>query len=412
MVNYKTVPVADVYKQDRLAGHLARDSDTVTFTYNPSYPLEDAQVANTLPVGRPVTATGGAVPAFFAGLLPEGLRLTALTAATKTSADDMLTLLLAVGGDTIGDVRVAPIGEPLPPADTVTATHAGESFTSMFAAAIGTTPDTVALPGVQEKMSGEMVSAHVSDRGIPAIVKLDPPGRDRMVANEHFFLQFAAACGIDVPEHDLRTDTNAQHALFVRRFDRIVIGTQMRRLAQEDVCQLANRYPSAKYQFTAQQAIRLIGDTVHVGGGSAPLAMLKALRIAAFSYLIGNGDLHAKNLSVHTTPTGGIDLTPAYDLLCTQPYLSWNDPQAMPLMGRDANLTADTFMSAAQHLGIGQRAIHTMLSTLRDTTPTWVNDLSAIGFDDITTSRLATLITQRANQLAPTSQPPTRSRRH
>jgi HipA N-terminal domain len=50
--------------------------------------------------------TGGAVPAFFVGLLPEGVRLGVVTTSTKTSADDHFTLLLAIGADTIGDVRV------------------------------------------------------------------------------------------------------------------------------------------------------------------------------------------------------------------------------------------------------------------------------------------------------------------
>lgn len=65
-----------------------------------------------------MAAPAGAVPPFFAGLLPEGRRLTALRGAVKTSADDELSLLLAVGGSTIGDVTVLPEGvdatEPTP----------------------------------------------------------------------------------------------------------------------------------------------------------------------------------------------------------------------------------------------------------------------------------------------------------
>jgi serine/threonine-protein kinase HipA len=50
------------------------------------------------------------VPPFFAGLLPEGARLVALITRLKTSAADEFSLLVAVGGDTIGDVRVLPEG--------------------------------------------------------------------------------------------------------------------------------------------------------------------------------------------------------------------------------------------------------------------------------------------------------------
>jgi len=55
---------------------------------------------------EPVVRPGGALPAYFAGLLPEGRRLSALRRAVKTSADDELSLLLAVGADAIGDVQV------------------------------------------------------------------------------------------------------------------------------------------------------------------------------------------------------------------------------------------------------------------------------------------------------------------
>jgi serine/threonine protein kinase HipA of HipAB toxin-antitoxin module len=61
------------------------------------------------PAFRPV----GAVPPFFAGLLPEGRRLSALRAAVKSSGDDELSLLLAVGGDTVGDIEILPEGADL-----------------------------------------------------------------------------------------------------------------------------------------------------------------------------------------------------------------------------------------------------------------------------------------------------------
>jgi hypothetical protein len=53
---------------------------------------------------------GGAVPPFFAGLLPEGVRLGVVTSSTKTSADDHFTWLLANGAGTFGNVRVVPAG--------------------------------------------------------------------------------------------------------------------------------------------------------------------------------------------------------------------------------------------------------------------------------------------------------------
>nr|WP_231912530.1 HipA domain-containing protein [Rhodococcus sp. EPR-157] len=60
----------------------------------------------------------------------------------------------------------------------------------------------------------------------------------------------------------------------------------------------------------------------------ASQATAELLRLTAYSYAIGNGDLHGKNYSIHQNGRGMWSVTPAYDLLCTQPYASWNDPMA------------------------------------------------------------------------------------
>lgn len=93
---------------------MGNNTDTTYFQYLPEYLRAGGQpIASTLPLAsRPVVLPGGATPPFFAGLLPEGRRLTALRSAIKASADDELTLVMAVGADTIGDVKVVPLGQP------------------------------------------------------------------------------------------------------------------------------------------------------------------------------------------------------------------------------------------------------------------------------------------------------------
>lgn len=76
----REVTDADVYVGDELAAHLTREpGDSIGFNYAADYPITDAAIRDqsaawTLLRSRdyPVTTTGGAVPAFFAGLLPEG----------------------------------------------------------------------------------------------------------------------------------------------------------------------------------------------------------------------------------------------------------------------------------------------------------------------------------------------------
>lgn len=94
------INTAGVYKYGTLAWHLNRtESGTVRFNYVDEYAGDP--VALTLPVAsHPIEGPGGSLPPFFAGLLPEGHRLTVLRTVTKTSPDDELTLLLAIGADT------------------------------------------------------------------------------------------------------------------------------------------------------------------------------------------------------------------------------------------------------------------------------------------------------------------------
>ncbi|MDO5661254.1 MAG: HipA N-terminal domain-containing protein [Brachybacterium sp.] len=120
----------------------------MTFRYRGGYAGEP--VATTLPVAdRPIIRPGGGLPPFFAGLLPEGHRLTVMRRETKTSVDDELTLLLAVGGDVPGDVQVVPAGsspiEPEPLAD--------DDPSDLGFRALTDAPDRHAIPGVQAKAS-------------------------------------------------------------------------------------------------------------------------------------------------------------------------------------------------------------------------------------------------------------------
>ncbi|WP_062993456.1 type II toxin-antitoxin system HipA family toxin [Nocardia anaemiae] len=407
LTELRTVTEADVYKAGRLAGQLRRERDDVVFTYAEPY-LDDPTtppLAFSLPKpARMARATGGSVPAFFAGLLPEGLRLTAITTAARTSEDDHFSILLAVGADTIGDVQVLPAGtahtDPPPLFDQTDATTA--DFTTLFTRATsadGSALDRTALPGVQIKVSAQMISTPISTTGGPAILKLNPPEYPLMVENENFFLDMADACGIRVPDHQLATDANGHTALFINRFDRTLEHGEIRRLAQEDACQILGRYPAAKYRITLQEAIEALADAVTMGRGSSRLATLQMLEIAAFSYLIGNGDLHGKNLSIRQNSDGIWEVTPAYDLLCTQPYLGWQDPMAISLYGRDAKLAYRWWAEAATRLGVTTRAINRSLARIVDASESWTNRVAEIGFDDKTTRHLATLITERRKEL-------------
>jgi HipA-like protein len=167
LTDLRAVDRADVYKAGRLTGALQRDGDDVTFAYLPEY-LRDGgpPIASTWPLtASRVTAGAGAVPPFFAGLLPEGVRLQAVVTGTKTSIDDHLTLLMALGTDMIGDVQIVPSGVALtePVMALMDTDIAQADLTEVFVRATSADPEQ--LERVPTWRSGEGLGGDDLDAG-------------------------------------------------------------------------------------------------------------------------------------------------------------------------------------------------------------------------------------------------------
>ena len=351
-------------------------------------------VSWSLPVDadESVITTGGAVPPFFAGLLPEGVRLGIVTTSMKTSTDDHLTLLLAIGADTIGNVRVLPAGAEPPARPPMFVPERDSDFRAVFQRLTGSVEaDPVGLSGVQPKVSAASWSTPANTASGPAILKLNPPtGFPRLVENEHFFMQMGRDCGIRTARTRLLHDAEGRSALLVDRFDR----KHDVRVPQEDACQVAGLYPASKYRIHMETALTTLADACARGGGSRATTLLELLRIVAFSWVIGNGDLHGKNLSIFAAE-GFWQPTPAYDLLTTQPYTGWKDPMALTLYGRAHRLTRAHFMEAGDRLGLRERAVSRMLDALVDAARRWPDSCEDIGFTSRQTELLAEMLDTR-----------------
>lgn len=399
--DWRQVDRADVYKAGVLAAHLERRDGRVRFRYDDQYRASGGRpVAWTLPVDAdPVETTGGAVPAFFAGLLPEGRRLSILRRAVKTSSDDDLTLLLAVGRDTIGDVQVVPRGEVPRPAEpsVVVDDWSSVHFSELVERSVGSAStdfDRTALPGVQAKLSGQVRSLPVGRREERWILKLNPPEYPFVVENEAFFLDAARNAGLATVDAEVVRDARGDPALLVRRFDRVV-GPDgvVASLAQEDACQVLGLYPADKYQVSAEAAVTALVACTR----SAPVASRDLFRQLVFAYLTGDGDVHAKNLSVGETPTGEWQVTPAYDLPSTRPY--GDTTMALRMGGRNDGLTGRALIEFAARVGLAERAARKVVDELCDAADTWIPRLGELPFDARRVRDLERLVWHRRREL-------------
>lgn len=393
----KTLPRAEVLKQGALAGHLTRNSHGgVDFAYTQEWVASGrAPVATTLPVtAEPVVTAAGALPPFFSGLLPEGRRLSALRRATKTSSDDELTLLLAVGADTVGDVRVVADGRQDTSVDP--RLSVGDFSAVRFAdirQELATEVDWVALPGVQDKVSARMINLPATAAGANVLLKLNPAEFKHLIDNEAFFLNAARLAGIRTVDARVVYDAVGEPGLVVTRFDRTP-GTPTGARAVEDGCQVLGLYPSAKYAVTTEEVLHKLASLCE-----APLpAAAELLAQVAFAYLTGNGDAHAKNFAIIQDQTGRWQPTPAYDLPSSHPY--GDSTLALSVNGRrDGNISGAHFVALAEHVGVRARAARAIIDRVADSADTWADGLDALPFDGGILHKLARVIRHRQRLL-------------
>lgn len=211
------------------------------------------------------------------------------------SSSDELSLLLAVGADTPGDVQVLPASA-----------HADSQVrpTSAVKDAVGTydfsevrqAVDLHSIPGVQDKVSAQMITMPTSDQFSHSILKLNPKSLPGLVENEFAHLLAARNLGLPVAKAKLVSDKHGEAGLLVGRFDRIFAGTSAspQRLALEDATQILGLTPARKYNVSAEDVVEAIA-----GLSSAEMVARRNLFMQfLFAWLTGNGDLHAKNVSL------------------------------------------------------------------------------------------------------------------
>ncbi|MBY3002922.1 type II toxin-antitoxin system HipA family toxin [Rhizobium leguminosarum] len=273
----------------------------------------------------------GALPAFFANLLPEDKLREAMEKhhAGHVRAGNDFDLLAALGQDLPGAVRVVPSGGTTAVIDD---------------ASRGKPKARFSLAGVQMKLSvmkntgrGGGLILPMGDEQGHYIAKFPSTSFPGVSENEYANLALAAAIGMEVPERELVEKSDFEgipeefdtlsdgKVLLVKRFDR---GAGAERIHIEDFAQVFGIYPSRKYEAAAYHDIASA-----LGVAISPTAALEFVRRLAFTAITGNGDMHLKNWSLIYRGNGDKpELAPIYDVLSTVPYIP-ADAMALSLGG-------------------------------------------------------------------------------
>jgi serine/threonine-protein kinase HipA len=146
-------------------------------------------------------------------------------------------------------------------------------------------------------------------------------------------------------------DRNDVPGLLVTRFDRVLAedGT-VSRLAMEDAAQVLDVLPAAKYTVTSEQAVLALARST-----PAPMIAARTLYLQfLFAWLTGNGDLHAKNVSILRAPDGRWQVAPIYDIPCTAVYRDFT--MALPVDGRTSRIRLRHWEAFAESIGLPSAA--------------------------------------------------------
>lgn len=334
---------ARVLLGDVVVGELRPDtaSGQTTFEFDASYvasasrPVLGRWFEDQL-IEPPRTFPGAPLPNYFRNLLPEGALRKIVERRLGPSAIPEYTMLLRLGENLPGAVRVISDEFDLGPLEA--SEHERRDVNDPFRFALTGVQPKLALSEVDDKltMPVEGATGHW-------IAKFGSPAYQRLVDNEFVMLDWAQRCGLDVPENrviraseiegipaDFDTD---QDVLIVRRFDR----EGDRRIHQEDFAQVFDIPPEQRY---AWEVVEL--GWSHYGSIGAVIFALcgeddfrEYMRRLAFMVLSGNSDAHLKNWSLLYPDGMKPRLAPVYDVVSTVVYttlrtcsaLRWFEPQ-------------------------------------------------------------------------------------
>ena len=382
----------DVYLCDRLAGVLERDGGRMSFRYLPEYLQSDspAVVSSTLPLSDRIYEERD-VMAFFSNLLPdEGVRRR-IAEIVGVTPEDTFGLLREIGGDCAGAIAFWPPGKrpcrtDKPVYRELTDAEADDVLRNLGSRPLGINEDFrgISGAGAQDKLIACLRDGKIflPLRGTPSthIIKPEIERFPCSVQNEYFCMELSRRCGFDTAECGIVRFGQFDYYV-TRRYDRADDGGIVRRLHQEDFCQLLKCRPEIKYQDqggpSIVECVRLLRE-LHLPGSD----VMSFVDRVVFNFLIGNGDAHGKNFSV-VYRDGMPRLSPQYDLICTMVYPQIGKKMAMKFDGKFEFrwITPGKIVRTFERAGIGEKlvrdSIERQTSSIRRELPDLVDEIGA-----------------------------------
>jgi serine/threonine-protein kinase HipA len=309
-------------------GTLSVEGDDWNFGYDSNWAASPKafDLSPALPKATALHADAGEhrpVRQYFGNLLPEEVQRELIEREANVETGDDFALLAYLGAETTGALTFRQTGEaPLVGRlDKLTNMALNARVKNAPSASLNChSPQKIGIAGAQHKLplvfDGTTLWEPSQAESSTHIVKCNHRGGSypSSAFNEFLTMRLAGALGLEVPE--VHRCYLPEPLYVVRRFDRTIDERgNTQRTHVIDGCQLLNLDAAGKYASASVGALSDCADLC-----KDPTETRRRLfQWVVFNVLVGNDDNHLKNLSFHVG-LDGIELAPAYDLLCTGAY--------------------------------------------------------------------------------------------
>lgn len=330
-----------VWYENHLVGTIQQvERGYIVFHYSKAWLLSpDAfAISLSLPLQEGAFSTEVST-AFFDNYLPEETMRAMVAKEYGLESHSTYALLRVLGAECAGALSIIPSDEQNKAAEPQYKELTNEALVE-YIRKIPQSPlcganDEVrlSLAGAQSKgalrITPEM-KFYLPQNGSPSTHILKPSSSRyrNLPENELFCMGLAKHMGLDVPFFFL--SETLPNAFIIARYDRKMVGNQIKRMHQEDFCQALGLSSMLKYQKDGKGATLADCFALLLQCEDPQLETKKLLQWVLYTLCIGNSDAHAKNLSLIYRQRKPC-LAPFYDLVSTAPYSGINQKLAMKI---------------------------------------------------------------------------------
>jgi serine/threonine-protein kinase HipA len=241
---------------------------------------------------------------------------------------------------------------------TTTPPELSYDLTEMDALAKDVISKSIAVPGVQPKLSMSL-ETNTSTKETPKLTIVGalggnyifkPPSSEylEMPENEHLTMRIAESFRMNVVPSSLIRLASGQLSYITKRIDRTSEGDKIHMIDFFQITEAFDKYKSS---------MEKVGKAIGQYASNTLLDKILFFELALFSFLTGNNDMHLKNFSMIESVSGW-KLAPAYDLLNVAILLPEDTEElALTLAGKKSKLKKQHFEKLGIDLGLTDKQI-------------------------------------------------------